>query len=277
MLAVISLIVARFLTVRITKIIHSLNSFREGRFNKRIQYSGNDEFLQIAEAFNEMGGYINTLIKEVYVVQMEKKGAELKALQAQINPHFLYNTLSSISRLGKLGEIEKLDQMVMGLAKFYRLTLNNGKMIIPAQLEIEQVQAYMAIQKIKYGSRLEVFYDIGAEVYGYNTVKLILQPFIENVLEHALYQLRIQIKVSAHVRNGMLDFRIVDDGIGMKRETLRQIWSNDQTRIGYGIRNVDERIKLHYGTDYGVVIGSIYGGGTTVNITVPLNMKEESA
>lgn len=277
MLAVISLIVARFLTVRITKIIHSLNSFREGRFNKRIQYSGNDEFLQIAEAFNEMGGYINTLIKEVYVVQMEKKGAELKALQAQINPHFLYNTLSSISRLGKLGEIEKLDQMVMGLAKFYRLTLNNGKMIIPAQHEIEQVQAYMAIQKIKYGSRLDVFYDIGAEVYGYNTVKLILQPFIENVLEHALYQPRIQIKVSAHIRSGMLDFRIVDDGIGMKRETLRQIWSNDQTRIGYGIRNVDERIKLHYGPEYGVVIGSVYGGGTTVNITVPLNIKDESA
>lgn len=277
MLAAISLVVARFLTVRISKIIHSLNSFREGRFNKRIQYSGNDEFLQIAEAFNEMGGYINTLIKEVYVVQMEKKGAELKALQAQINPHFLYNTLSSISRLGKLGEIEKLDQMVMGLAKFYRLTLNNGKMIIPAQLEIEQVQSYIAIQKIKYGGRLDVFYDISAEVYGYNTVKLILQPFIENVLEHALYQPRIQIKVSAHVRNGMLDFRIVDDCIGMKQETLRQIWSNDQSRIGYGIRNVDERIKLHYGPEYGVVIGSVYGGGTTVNITVPLNMTEESA
>jgi sensor histidine kinase YesM len=75
----------------------------------------------------------------------------------------------------------------------------------------------------------------------------------------------------------MLDFRIVDDGIGMKQETLRQIWSNDQSRIGYGIRNVDERIKLHYGPEYGVVIGSVYGGGTTVNITVPLNMKEESA
>ncbi|MDQ6422716.1 histidine kinase [Paenibacillus sp. LHD-117] len=277
MLAAISLVVSRFLTVRIRKIIHSLNAFREGRFNKRIQYSGNDEFYQIAEAFNEMGGYINTLIKEVYVVQMEKKGAELKALQAQINPHFLYNTLSSISRLGKLGEIEKLDQMVMGLAKFYRLTLNNGKMIIGAELEIEQVQAYIAIQKIKYGSRLDVFYDIGAEVYGYRTVKLILQPFIENVLEHALYQPNIQIKVGAHIVEGSLEFRIVDDGIGMKPETIRQIWSDDQSRIGYGIRNVDERIKLHYGAEYGVEIGSVYGGGTTVCITVPLSKKEEPA
>lgn len=277
MLAGISLVVSRFLTVRIRKIIHSLNAFREGRFNKRIQYSGNDEFFQIAEAFNEMGGYINTLIKEVYVVQMEKKGAELKALQAQINPHFLYNTLSSISRLGKLGEIEKLDQMVMGLAKFYRLTLNNGKMIIPAQLEIEQAQSYIAIQKIKYGSRLEVFYDIGAEVYGYHTVKLVLQPFIENVLEHALYQPTIRIKVSAHARDGMLDFRIVDDGIGMKPDTLQHIWAGDETRIGYGIRNVDERIKLYYGPQFGVSIGSVYGGGTTVRIVLPLNKQEESA
>ncbi|RIX60573.1 sensor histidine kinase [Paenibacillus nanensis] len=278
MLAGASLIVSRFLTVRITKIIHSLNAFREGRFNKRIQYSGNDEFYYIAEAFNEMGGYINTLIKEVYVVQMEKKGAELKALQAQINPHFLYNTLSSISRLGKLGEIERLDQMVMGLAKFYRLTLNNGKMIIPAQLEIEQAQAYIAIQKIKYGSRLDVFYDIGAEVYGYKTVKLILQPFIENVLEHALYQPTIQIKVSARARDGMLDFRIVDDGIGMKPDTLKQIWSGEPKRAGgYGIRNVDERIKLYYGQEYGVSIGSVYGGGTTVRILLPMNKQDESA
>ncbi|MFF2885446.1 sensor histidine kinase [Paenibacillus sp. NPDC057967] len=277
MLAVISLVVSKFLTVRISKIIQSLNAFREGRFNKRIQYSGNDEFYYIAEAFNEMGGYINTLIKEVYVVQMEKKGAELKALQAQINPHFLYNTLSSISRLGKLGEIGKLDQMVMGLAKFYRLTLNNGKFIIPAQLEIEQAQAYIAIQQIKYGSRLDVLFDISAEVYGYRTVKLILQPFIENVLEHALYQPRIHIKVCAYVEQGRLVFLVVDDGIGMKPQKVSSIWSDDDTRIGYGIRNVDDRIKLHYGQQYGVTIGSVYGGGTSVRITVPLSRQDETA
>ncbi|WP_208414573.1 sensor histidine kinase [Paenibacillus castaneae] len=269
-LAFISWFVSRFFSIRITKIIHSLNAYRDGRFDKRIQYSGNDEFYQIAEAFNEMGNHINTLIHKVYLVNVEKKEAELDALQAQINPHFLYNTLSSISKLGKLGEIDKLDEMVAGLAKFYRLTLNRGKVIIPVQLEIEQVKAYIAIQKIKYGSRIDVLYDIETDVYGYDTVKLILQPFIENILGHAFFQAHIVITLRAYVDGESIVFKIIDDGIGMKSETIKQIWAPGGTGIGYGIRNVDERIKLHFSAKYGVTIGSCYGAGTTVMIRIPL-------
>ncbi|WP_337100186.1 sensor histidine kinase [Paenibacillus sp. YIM B09110] len=270
-LSSISLFISRFFSVRVTKIIRSLNAFREGRFDKRIQYSGNDEFFQIAEAFNDMGRHINSLIKEVYEVRLEKKEAELEALQAQINPHFLYNTLSSISRLGKFGEIDKLDQMVTGLAKFYRLTLNQGKFIIPVEKEIEQAKTYIEIQKIKYGSRVEVMYDIEADVYGYDTVKLVLQPFIENILEHALFQSCITIKLCAYREKDAIVFKIIDDGVGMKPQhvhAINQRSGGDQA--GYGIRNVDERIKLQFGPQYGVEIGSRFGAGTTVLIRIPL-------
>ncbi|MBC8081538.1 MAG: histidine kinase, partial [Gorillibacterium sp.] len=212
---------------------------------------------------------VEELIKEVYVANIQKKEAELESLQAQINPHFLYNTLSSISRLAKFGEIEKLHEMVMGLAKFYRLSLNKGYTIIAVPLELEQVGAYIDIQSIKFKNRLSVWYDVQAEVHGYETVKLILQPFVENSLEHALFGKSITIKVTARLVEGNIVFKIIDDGIGMKPEMVNKILSRDGVQLGYGIRNVDERIKLQYGQAYGVNIFSRLGMGTTVTITIP--------
>ncbi|MDQ0062772.1 sensor histidine kinase [Paenibacillus harenae] len=157
-----------------------------------------------------------------------------------------------ISRLGKFGEIEKLDQMVTGLAKFYRLTLNHGKFIIPVEKEIEQVKMYIEIQKIKYGSRIVVMYDIEADIYGYDTVKLILQPFIENILEHALFQSCVTIKLCAYRDKDTIFFKTIDDGVGMNQERVHQINQRSSgEQAGYSIRNVDERIMLQFGVQYG--------------------------
>ncbi|QCT03857.1 ATPase/histidine kinase/DNA gyrase B/HSP90 domain protein [Paenibacillus algicola] len=267
---------SRYFSRRVYKIVKVVDSFQQGEFHKRIHFQGNDEFSKIAHALNEMGANVGRLIQEVYFSDLQKKQAELDSLHAQINPHFLYNTLSSISRLAKFGELDKLQRMVLDLAKFYRLSLNEGRNMIPVQHELEQVQAYIDIQRIKYGERLEVQYCFAPEVVRYETVKLILQPFIENVLEHAWTGDRIYIRICGEVRKEGLQFNIIDDGVGFPPRTLSGPLSVDQLEnAGYGIRNVDQRIRLHYGAPYGVTLYSRPGAGTNISILIPLIPKTQ--
>lgn len=271
---VIGAFVSAYFSKRIRRIVQSLQSFQEGNFSKRIRYSGKDEFSHIAGAFNEMAENIESLIQKVYVSNLRKKEAELEALQAQIKPHFLYNTLSSISRLGRLGETDKLHRMVSGLATFYRLTLNRGRSIIPIREEIRQVQAYIDIQKIKHVDRLDVSYDIQIAVMEYDTVKLILQPFVENALEHAMFEEQLHIRIVAYQEEGTIVMKVIDNGIGMSKETVRNIFAAGEQSIGYGIRNVNDRIKLQFGESFGVTVHSGMGIGTTVRIVIPVYKEE---
>jgi sensor histidine kinase YesM len=269
-LALLSMVVSRYFSRRVTKIVSVLNAFREGDFQKRTTYSGNDEFAHIFRALNEMGHNTDKLIREVYVSNLQKREAELAALQAQINPHFLYNTLSSISRLAKFGEIGKLHEMVMALAKFYRLTLNEGRIIISIDNEWQQAKAYIDIQKIKHKDRLDFSCRIDENILEFDTIKLILQPFIENVLEHSWYgEERIHLKVWGFSQDETIVFQIIDDGIGMLPGKIADIFDPNGIKVGYGIRNVDERIKLQFGHQYGVSICSRRGIGTAVRIVIP--------
>lgn len=267
---------SRYFGKRVGKIVSVLDSFQEGNFQKRIHFKGNDEFTKISSALNDMGQNIGNLIDEVYITNIKKKEAELESLQAQINPHFLYNTLSSISRLAKFGETDKLQRMVLDLAKFYRMTLNEGRTVIPIEHEIEQVKAYIAIQKIKYEERMSVVYDIDPAILPYDTIKLILQPFVENVLEHAWCGDRIHMRIVGRLAEQKIVFKIIDDGVGIHRDLIRQMFDPiESINVGYGIRNVDQRIKLHYGGEYGVSIFSRLGIGTTVSITIPTHKSYE--
>lgn len=274
---VVSLIVSRYFSLRVSKIVSVLDSFQEGEFHKRAHFKGNDEFSHISSALNEMGSNIGRLINEVYLADLQKKEAELESLHAQINPHFLYNTLSSISRLARFGMLDKLHRMVLDLAKFYRLSLNDGRNIISVKNELEQAQAYVDIQKIKYDERMQVSYDVEPEVVRYETVKLILQPFIENVLEHAWTGDSIHIRITARVLQNVLEFRVIDNGVGFPPDRrLDNTGAQNLTNAGYGIRNVDQRIKLHYGSQYGVTLFSRAGIGTTVRIVIPLVKRKVS-
>ncbi|MFD0714758.1 sensor histidine kinase [Paenibacillus sp. GCM10027626] len=269
-LALLSYLVSKLFARRIRKIVTVVKAFREGDFQERIHDSGNDEFAQIAAVLNKMGQNIDELIREVYVTSIQKREAEIAVLQAQINPHFLYNTLSSISRLAEFGEIGKLNEMVIALSRFYRLTLNGGRMIISIHDELQQAKAYIQIQKIRYNARLEVSFQIDEEVLHYDTVKLILQPFIENVMEHSwLGDDRVHLKLQAYLAGGDIVFKIIDDGVGIHLSTLNTIFDKDGIGVGFGIRNVDERIKLQFGDRYGVTIASRPGIGTGVQIVIP--------
>lgn len=268
-LLVIGVLFSSYFAKRISKIIRLIYSYREGDFHKRIAYDGNDEFGQIAVAFNEMGQNLDEMIRENYITNLRKKEAELEVLQAQINPHFLYNTLSSISRLGKLGKIDQMHEMVLALARFYRLSLNEGKIETTIEKELEHIRAYIGIQSIKYGSRLTVLYDIDSETFPYRTIRIILQPFVENILEHAWDGNQIAMKLIVRKVNNGIEFRIVDNGIGMKPSLVNGLL-DPLAGKGYGIRNVDSRIKLHYSEPYGVAIKSRLGTGTSVRITIPM-------
>jgi sensor histidine kinase YesM len=273
LLLVAAFLISNYYSKRVHKIVHSLGAFREGSFHKRISFSGNDEFSRIAKEFNVMAENIEELIKEVYLANMLKSEAELDSLQSQINPHFLYNTLSSMSRLAKFGENEQLHDMIMALARFYRLTLNKGKTLISIYHELEQVKAYVQIQKIKYRERVQIYYDIDSDVLQFDTVKIILQPFVENSLQHALFGKVIHLRISIRRVNDDIEFKVIDDGVGMRRETIRQIFLKDGVGIGYGIRNVDARIKLQFGQSYGVELFSIWGAGTCARILIPAHME----
>lgn len=267
--------ISRYFSKRITKFVSVLNAFREGDLHKRMTYRGRDEFSQIATALNGMGEDIEALIKKVYLTQLQKKEAELEMLQTQINPHFLYNTLSSINRLAKFGENAKLQEMVVNLGKFYRLTLNSGKTLIPIHSEIEQSNAYLDIQKVKYGHRLEVTYDLDPEIWKYETMKLILQPFIENALKHAWSGDRIHIRIVARREGNVIRYQIIDDGMGIRQERLNEIMVDaDESETGYGIRNIHQRIRLQYGDQYGVALFSRLGIGTSVSICIPARKRK---
>ncbi|SFB49573.1 HAMP domain-containing protein [Cohnella sp. OV330] len=266
-----SLLISRVFSKRVGKVVSLLRLFQEGEYDRRIRYRGEDEFAFIASALNQLGEHMNRMIKETYLTKIEEQELELKLLQAQINPHFLYNTLSSISRLAQFGEVDKLQLMVMALSKFYRNSLNNGETFISVENELEQVKAYIEIQRIKFRDRLSAEFDIDPSVRRFHTVKLILQPFVENVIEHAWSgEGVICVTIQAALEDDRVVFRIIDDGCGMTEETIAQIFTpNDGVYLGYGIRNVAQRIKLYFGPQYGVRITSRIGGGTCVEIRTP--------
>lgn len=270
-----SIFLSKALSSNIKKIIYGINMLENGHFSFRVEEKVDDEFKQIMITLNKMAMTIETLINEVYVTSLKRKEIELQLLQAQINPHFLYNTLSSISRLAKLGKIEELHLMILALAKFYRLALNEGRMIISIEKEVEQIKAYIIIQSIQFGNRLKVSYDFDDEIMRFDTIKFILQPFIENILEHAWHQDTMIIRIKGYKIEENIYLEITDNGIGMTEELLEQVLLDDDSRKGYGIYNVENRIKLQFGDDYGVRINSVLGNGTKIQLTIPCYKEQQ--
>lgn len=273
-MACIGYLVARLSGKKMKRIVTLVRSFQEGNFHKRIGFSGNDEFVHIADSFNQMATSIQELIENVYVQGIQKKQAELDVLQAQISPHFLYNTLSTIGSLANLGEVQKVTKMIRELSKFYRLTLNGGQVYISIGKELEQVESYLEIQKVKYADAFKVYYDIDPEIIHIPIIKLIVQPFVENIFKHAWFGETIAIRITGKRLGDRIELKIIDNGIGMRPETVQKMLSNTIHLDRYGLKNVEERIKLRYGTDFGIHIASYYGAGTTVQIILPVESTE---
>ncbi|MGG3279891.1 sensor histidine kinase [Paenibacillus solani] len=261
----------KVMTKRIEVLLQQIRKVERGDFRLSIRPMGHDEIGQVSFAFNKMASTIQSLIHDVYVKEIARKESELNTLQAQINPHFLYNTLSSISSLAIKEGAMQVYQMVNYLAKYYRVSLNKGKRIILLEQEINLVKNYVAIQKIRFRDKLHMHYDLDEQLFGNTTIKLILQPFIENCINHAIVdELGININVKLRQEGDDILLQVIDDGIGMKPEQLDRALNKSDNLSGYGVKNVDDRIKLTYGEEYGVSIFSRLGIGTAVTIRIPV-------
>lgn len=266
-------ITASMFSKRIRTLIRMVRRIERGNFTMEEEQLGSDEIGQLHFAFKQMAAQLNNLINEVYHKELQGKDAELDLLQAQINPHFLYNTLGSISSLAAKHSDTRIQDMVLHLAKFYRISLNKGKSILTINEEIKLTQSYNAIQLIRFKGQLNITYSIDETILPYSTVKLTLQPFIENAVIHAIWtqESPLNIHIKGRVEGNDIILSVIDDGMGMRPETLKSLLEEQPGR-GYGISNVNRRIKLKLGEYYGVNIYSRLGIGTTVQIRLPQKM-----
>jgi len=221
---------------------------------------------------------IDALIHDVYIADYRKKDAELTALQAQINPHFIYNTLESIRMTAKINHNEKVAGMVFVLGELLRYSINTKHRIVTVREELEHLQNYMKLQNYRFDDKFILNLDVDESFYDLRIVKLIFQPIVENCLYHALefVQGKGVVTISCLETDDEISFYIEDKGKGMSEEELEALVlrMNDFTVVedesgSVGLRNVNERIKLFYGDKYGLNISSISGVGTKVTLVLP--------
>lgn len=274
----ISLMLSESISYPVRKLVKSMSNVQSGNFEIELDYRRKDEFSFLIAKYNEMVSKIGELIDQLYKSELSKKEAELKSLQAQINPHFLYNTLDSINWLAIKHNVHDISTMVTSLSNFFRYSLNKGKDIITLENEKRQVESYLSIQKIRFKDKIDYHIDFPHEVLNCLTVKLVLQPFIENAIIHGIEKRRGKgtITLSAVKRDNRIEICITDDGKGADVAELNSmLGSTEPSSRGYGVKNVNDRIKQTFGNCYGVEFFNNDPNGVIVKIRIPaLNTME---
>lgn len=280
---IIYLIIYRIFNKQVRVLIESMEQLQKGRFDLKIPVKSEDEIGIISHAFNEMCEKLNIYVEQVYAAEIQRKNAELNALQTQIDPHFLYNTLDSIRTKALTEHAGDTADMIVLLGDLFRWNIRTKEKFILLEMELEYIETYLKLQKYRYDGQMEV--DIHVEDACLDDIvpKLILQPLIENVIKHAFVErtgkgiIGITVKEKQNTR---LEITVFDNGIGIKEEKLhemneqlnQQINQDDFNSIG--LQNVQARIRLLYGGSYGLKINSIDGMGTAVKLTLPI-LKEK--
>lgn len=267
-------IVTARLTRRLKLLVKGLKSVQEENINIKMPVSSHDEFGELAESFNHMTDRIHDLVERVYKAQIMEKESELKAMEAQINPHFLYNTLSTISWMARKVKAENIDNLSIQISQFYRLVLSKGNSFITVEGEINLLKAYVEIEKIRFDNMFHVEYDLDEGAFSYKMIKIVLQPIAENAINHGILPKGDSGIITLRLRQDEenLYFTVIDDGVGMDRETLENINNGrliKKRESGYAIQNIMERLRSVYGEKGGISIESDPGFGCTVNIVIP--------
>lgn len=262
---------AMFVTTRIGKLQKAVARVEKEDFSYTLNTTSQDEIGELITSFSKMERKLNYLINEVYKSRIKEKEYEMKALQAQINPHFLYNTLSLINWKAIEAGKRDISKITLALSAFYRTSLNKGNNITHISGEIENMRSYLSIQLMLHDDGFDVTEDIDDSVLEYTCPNLILQPLIENAIDHGIDVMpedrRGVISVICKDMDTYIQFVIKDNGIGMTKEHTVKILTKDSK--GYGVRNVNERLKLCYGEEYPMIIKSKENTGTEVIITIP--------
>ena len=234
--------------------------------------AGTREVQELSDSFGHMVGRIQQLMTTVREEEIDLRKTELKALQAQINPHFLYNTLDSIAWMCEQGKNGDAVKMVHALARLFRISISRGHELIPIEKELQHAESYLLIQKFRYKNQFTYHFTVDESCLHYLCNKITLQPIIENAITHGLDLLvepgHIEITVCTEGEDVL--FRVSDDGIGMSREQVAELLQNEPSdRTGIGIKNVNDRLRIYFGPQYGLSIESVPDEGTTVTIRMP--------
>lgn len=271
------IIISNLVTKPLRLLSAAITSFSAGDFNQQVEVTTEDEIGEVARCFNKMVGDIKNLIDENYVITLSEKESELAALQAQINPHFLYNTLDSLYWQATEAGNDEIAESILDLSQLFRLVLNQGKSVVTIEQEIDLVIHYLQIQKMRFPRKINYEIMVAPEVAKVKIPKLILQPFVENAIVHGFENVSAAclLTVTVDKREDYVRFVIKDDGIGMNKEQLASLWESEpanysKVRIGrYAIKNIRERLQLKYHDAFHLDIQSDVGKGTTVILEVP--------
>ena len=273
----ISLWMAGNLTKPMQKLITQMKLVESGEFEETMAQSleleRGDEIGTLQRKFLKMVKRIKNLIQENYTKQLLVKEAQLRALQAQINPHFLYNALESINWRAKINQQTEISQMIESLGNLLRNAMSDQQHLVTVNEELKLIQDYIHIQKVRFGSRLDFKIELDRRWEQLLIPKLILQPLVENAINHGLEQMiePCTIRITATESGAFLFLKVEDNGPGIPPDLLRklQMQETKPDNLGIGLKNIDERLKLVYGKEYGLTLTSQVGAGTRVMVKIP--------
>lgn len=263
---------SRWLSHKVSKVMYAARKLGDGEFDYILEDMGKDEIGQIGDAFNLLNQRIQWLIRENYEKKIKLQSEELNLMQEQINPHFLYNALAAISALALREGQGQTVKCVKYLADFYRISLNKGKQVLSIREELELLKNYLNIQKVRFGESIQVEYEVKKELLTLKTIKLLLQPLVENSIHHGRRSEEeiLMIRVSIFLEGDRVCFSVEDNGNGIKQEKLEKLRGQlEQFEEGYGLKNVHNRVRFTYGEGYGVKIDSVSEVGTRVRVYIP--------
>ncbi|MBW7459357.1 sensor histidine kinase, partial [Paenibacillus sepulcri] len=275
---VLAIVISLFLSQRVSQPIKQLQGYmkevEKGNFDIQVPVPTTIEIGRLARAFNIMVGKIKELMSQVVRDQELKRRSEMNALQAQINPHFLYNTLDSIIWMAESKKFQEVVLMTSALAKLFRASISKGEELVTIETELEHITNYLKIQKMRYKNKLDYQIEIGDSVRQYRTIKVILQPIVENAIYHGIKMKRGPGLITISSEETETDILLIvgDNGNGMDEEKLSRLLTplnEGEEGRGVGVRNVHGRLKLYFGAQYGLVYKSVSGEGTTVLIRFP--------
>lgn len=281
--AIIETRISRSISGPILGLSQVTHEIAQGDFSVRADEKGDRELGALAASVNNMAEHLSVMVMQIREDERKMRKAELRLLQEQINPHFLYNTLDAIVWMIEDGKSEQAGNMVVSLSTFFRTVLSRGREFISIREEVQHIRSYLEIQKARYQDILSYEIQVAPELYPYETLKMTLQPLVENALYHGVKNKRSGglIRISGERDGKLIRFKVEDDGIGMNAEALTHLQEEirrpcKETDTGFGMANVNERIRMNFGADYGLMIESEEGKGTRVWVTIPAVLSENA-
>ena len=275
LLAMINAFISDKISNPIKRLDGSVREIESGNLDVEIVPSGSYEVEHLGKSIKNMLGRIKVLMSDLVAEHNAKRKSEFDTLQSQINPHFLYNTLDIIVWMIENENSDKAVNIVTALAKFFRISLSKGKNIITVKDEVEHVRNYLMIQNMRFKNRFEYSIDVDEKVLSYSSLKLMLQPLVENAIYHGMEFMDGdgEIDVKVFKEDDSLYFMITDNGLGMSEDMVETLLSKDfvpsKKGSGIGVKNVNERIKLYFGSEYGLKVESEPDEGTKITIHLP--------